>query len=164
MKIHRVMHLGMVAVPVLGCVVGSQIGAGARRAAAADPLAPPAEVVTLPPERPRLDPTQTAAVVYGRSMREQSRPESPFYVISSASSEAVIEQDRSKEPEKIAPPPQFHLTSILKGKSPFATINGRLRKVGDEVEGAWTVHQIDPEAGTVLISAPGRESVLVKLR
>lgn len=160
----RLFLLGSVALPVIGVLVASNLGAGARAAVAATPLAPPIEVPSLPAERPRLDPIQTAAAVYSRSLREQGNLETPFYVVSTASAASVIESDRPVEPVEAEPIPQFHLTSILKGKQPVATINGRLRRSGDQIGGGWSIREIDPAAGTATLTAPGRESVVVRLR
>jgi hypothetical protein len=163
MNPQRVLQLSMMVVPVLGFAVGSQVGAGARRAAAAPQAEPPADVLPLPPERPRMDPVQTEAAVYARSLRETGGTTTPFYVVASESAQAVLESDRL-EPEKVEPVPTFHLKSIMKGRDPVASINGRLRRVGDHVEGAWIVKEIDPQNGTVLLTAPGRDPVLVRLR
>ncbi len=159
----RVLQVAMLSAPILGVVVGSQIGVAARRVSAATAIPAPVEVPALPPEKPRLDTVQTASAVYAASLRQAGHVSSPFYVVSNASAQAAIESEVDKS-KKVEPPPTFHLTSILKAKEPVATINGKLRRAGERVEGPWVIQSIDPEAGTALMVAPGREPVLVRLR
>lgn len=59
------------------------------------------------------------------------------------------------------PDPAITVNSIMAGRGgAMATVNRKLRRVGDEVAPGWKVSAIDPEAGTVTIAGPeGREIV-----
>ncbi|MEC9372557.1 MAG: hypothetical protein VYC34_01885 [Planctomycetota bacterium] len=57
------------------------------------------------------------------------------------------------------PPPSFSLTSIMAGQGEsMAFVNGRARRVGDEVAPGWRLHMIDAAAGrvTLMESETGR--------
>lgn len=59
------------------------------------------------------------------------------------------------------PTPTLTVNSIMAGRGgAMATVNGKLRRVGDEVAPGWKVSAIDPVEGTVTVAhADGREVV-----
>ncbi len=60
-----------------------------------------------------------------------------------------------------APDPVIAVNSIMAGRGgAMATVNRKLRRVGDEAAPGWKVIAIDPDAGTVTVAGPeGREIV-----
>lgn len=60
---------------------------------------------------------------------------------------------------------EFRLTSIATGaRELMAVIDGRVRRVGEEVRDGWKVESIDKIAQTVTFSGPDGRSAIAKLR
>lgn len=70
------------------------------------------------------------------------------------------------EPEPVkAPPPEFTLTSVAgRGTRAFAMIDGKLRKVGDDLGEGWTVREIDTAGRTVRVAGPDEHVLVLTLR
>lgn len=60
--------------------------------------------------------------------------------------------------------PKLVLSSIMAGREPFAIIDGKLLRTGARVGDRWTVKQINPEAGSVILESLDGESQELKLR
>lgn len=150
-------------VPMFGVAAGVLLAPGPRAVvAAADAQRP--ELVAAVPGPPKLDLRQSAAVVYARALRDSAGTiESPFFTLKDASDAAVLVQTPTA-PADERPIPTFVLTSVVRGTTPMAVIDGRLRRVGDLAQDGWTVEQIDPDAGTVRLTHPSRGSINVRLR
>lgn len=61
--------------------------------------------------------------------------------------------------------PDFRLTSIATGgRDLMAVVDGRVRRVGEEVREGWKVESIDKAAQTVTFAGPDGQSSVAKLR
>jgi hypothetical protein len=70
------------------------------------------------------------------------------------------------EPEPVkTPPPEFTLTSVAgRGVRAFAMIDGKLRKVGDDLGEGWIVREIDTPGRSVRVAGPDEHVLVLTLR
>lgn len=79
----------------------------------------------------------------------------------------VIEQSTAPTPPPInrLVIPSFQLSTIVtSGRTPMAVIDGKPRKIGDEIRGGWTLLHIDGTARTVTIAHLSGREVTVGLK
>lgn len=117
---------------------------------------------------PRLTESQRAIVLYADSALEQPFGASPLHGV--AIEEPAPSQERSAPvseptPENLSPAPRFDVTSLLvSSKGALVMINGKLRRVGDEIEPQWRLERIDVEGDVVVIAGPEDRVVEVAIR
>lgn len=111
--------------------------------------APLATVRTFTPE-------ERAAAAFAASKRAEPVGEAPLVYPKAAPVEAT-----SAAAAAVDPAPAISVNSIMAGRGgAMATVNGKLRRVGDEVAPGWKIAAIDAGAGTVTVRhADGREIV-----
>lgn len=111
--------------------------------------APVATVRTFTPE-------ELAAAAFAASKRTEPVGEAPLVYPKAAPVEAA-----SAAAAPVDPGPAISVNSIMAGRGgAMATVNGKLRRVGDEVAPGWKITAIDAGAGTVtVLHADGREIV-----
>ena len=112
-------------------------------------VAPAAAVRTFTPE-------EIAARTFAESKRGQPVGEAPLVYPKPAPTEAPSVAAAAADPA-----PAISVNSIMAGRGgAIATVNGKLRRVGDEVAPGWKITAIDAGAGTVTVRhADGREIV-----
>lgn len=152
--------LGLAVLPalaVLGVRAVSPEGAPstARAAAAAGVEAAPAALPTASAEQKGLLAAQREAAA------------APFGPCPLAMPQTTALRVAAPEPpaEREEPAPEFALSGIVRGGGgAMAVINGRPRRLGDEVEKGWFVGGIDPGAGEVRLETPAGRRVTITLR
>lgn len=152
----RVAALSGLVIPV---VVLGLLRIGSRGPASATALvaAPGAEQPAA--ERVRPDPRVVSAVAYLRARAPETAVQSPFdHPAPPPAAEAPAADPAparpAGKPARRHTVPEFRVTSIMgRGESAFASINGRVCRVGAEVEG-WRVVAIDPTTRLVELEGP----------
>lgn len=153
----RLLLVGAFAAPLALALALRALGSGPGPAAAfadeelfdmPDP-APAATVRTFTPE-------ELAAAAFAESKRAEPVGEAPLVYPKAAPVEAA-----SASAAPVDPGPAISVNSIMAGRGgAMATVNGKLRRVGDEVAPGWKITAIDAGAGTVTVRhADGREIV-----
>ncbi len=113
---------------------------------------------------PKLTEAQVAVVTFARSAMQQPFGASPLH----GAAPIVETTEESTAPTNVVPvevpAPSFHVKSVLvSSKGALATVNGRLRRVGDEIEPQWTLAKIDVDAGILVISGPRDRTIEVPI-
>jgi len=149
--------LGLALLPALGVVTARWVAPGTspRSASAAQPEAsvpdlslPALAVINPDSELPK-------AIQLAGSQAPISSPLAYFNDqprIENTTPVQTVEQD-----------PTFTLTSIVKSRENMAVVNGKLRRIGDEVMPGWKALSIDPPAGVVELSR-GQRTIKLQLR
>lgn len=150
---NRIICLGAVIAPALAATAVRFVEPSPNSATAALPAIeePATPTPTLASEVP-LSPQQARAKEAGKAPVSKDLA-TPFL----AAAEPVLPgapgdsagSERAPLAERHGP---MTLTSIFSGRRTVAIINGKLRRVGDEIETGWRVSEIDAGAGTVTIS------------
>jgi len=146
---------------VIPAVVLGLLRLGSRTPAPAAALVP--EIVSDGSEMPAPappDPRIPAATKFVRTWSPATELNSPLYYptlaakseVSVVSESAPARNDQAGERKRAVP--QFRVTSIMgRGQSAIATVNGRVCRIGAEVEG-WRVAAIDPATRVVEFVGP----------
>lgn len=116
---------------------------------------------------PRLTEPQRNLVVYAQAALAQPLGTSPLHNAAAAQPESPRDEPRASPsaPAAIIPTaPDFHVKSVLvSSKGALATINGRLRRIGDEIEPQWRLRAIDVDQGVVRIEGPSERIVEIPI-
>lgn len=100
-----------------------------------------------PPAPPQLSGKQAALASALRGRASEYR--SPFVVLTSeAAREGLLQDPRGAQ---VAKRPEFSITSIVTGTQPMAVINGKARRVGDDMGDGWSLIDIDPTRRQVTV-------------
>ncbi len=121
----------------------------------ADPLDEPA--IAAPAAPVRTDRERVAAA-YAAAQRDKPVGAAPFLYPQMSRSEPIAAAPPS---QPVDPPPAVSVNTIMSGRGgAMATVNGKLRRLNDEVAPGWIIVAIDAAAGTVTVRhADGREIV-----
>jgi len=88
---------------------------------------------------------------------------SPFVVpMSEADREGLLQNPKGKAPPPKAP--EFAVTSIISGAQTFAVINGKPRRVGDELDGGWVLAEIDSAGRRATVEHPEQGRLVLKIK
>lgn len=114
---------------------------------------------------PSLTSDQEQVLVYARQALAQPFAASPMHRIDSTTPEAP-DSVVSSAPE--TPPviiPKFDVTAVvISSRQSLATINGELRRIGDEVAPGWRLATIDARQGVMLIVGDDGQRVEISIR
>jgi len=153
----RLLLVGAFAAPIALTLALRALGSGPGPATAfADEelfdMPEPAPVATIR----TFTPDELAAAAFAESKRAEPVGEAPLVYPKAAPTEAT-----SAPAAPVDPGPAISVNSIMAGRGgAMATVNGKLRRVGDEVAPGWKITAIDAGAGTVTVRhADGREIV-----
>lgn len=115
---------------------------------------------------PRLTDSQRSVAEYAQAALAQPFASSPLHGVAPAVENPAAE-DQSPGVSVVTPEqpaPAFNVKSVLvSSKGALATINGRLRRIGDEIEPQWRLSSIDVENGVVRISGPGERLIEIPI-
>lgn len=168
MKKQRLFLLAVAMAPIAAVLIARTVvpvqGPSPALAAGVPDVAP----IRIAPAATSLTPEQARLASIAAEIRAQPFGSSPFNPI--AGPTPVLEELPPSshvefEPAASAPePPRCRLTSIMAGRTPVATINGRARRVGDTIAPEWIVGSIDSVLGTVTIEHSGGHTVTLHMR
>ena len=155
----RTAGVGAAAAPVaLAMVIRALIGgAPADANAAAAALAPDTAEIPTPVH---WSADEADADAYAIASLREPFADSPMHRVPARA--APVEPAPTAPTVAPEPTPTFIVTSVLVGRrATLVTINGRLRRLGDEVEPGWRLESIDIAAGEViLIAEDGRRDTV----
>lgn len=162
---NRMIAISAFLAPAVAAIGVRFISHAPGEASAAAPGAAGAPVVAaqMTPD-PTLAPEQLKVVETAKIPVEKELP-TPFLAAVDPESRvgAVVEAATNETVDtKVARGPMV-LTSIFSGRRTVAIINGKVRRLDDEVEKGWRVSAIDADAGTVTVENGLREQVLLKI-
>lgn len=149
--------LGAAAAPVIVALVARALVGGSPADVGAAERALGEAPTRTAPALVAMTPAETAARAYARAALREPFAGSPMHRGIEAPEPSI--GPAPAEPVRAEPTaPVFTVTSVLVGRrATLVTINGRLRRLGDEVEPGWRLTEIDARAGTVtLTSEDGR--------
>ena len=105
----------------------------------------------------KITPEQTAAAEHIASLDAGAPVRNLFFYPRAGEQRIDVAPDPVANPYDVAP--TFEITSIMKTRSgPVALINGRLRRVGDEVAPGWTVQSINDLTRSVTLTGPDQRT------
>lgn len=156
----RTAGLGAAAAPVVvALVVRWSLGGAPPHAGATIALGAP--LTESSPPLPRSDAATASVETFSRAALREPFAASPMHRVQEPAQEIAAPTPSVAEPRP-EPTPVFHVTAVLVGKrATLVTINGRLRRVGDEVAPGWRLVSIDADAAELTIVAEdGRREVV----
>lgn len=106
-----------------------------------------------------LTAAQRASLAHAAEVRAAGMGRSPLYYPPARETGRGAREEERSAVELAAP--DLMVTSVVRGeRAVFAIVNGRARRVGDEVEPGWTLVEIDPQRARVTVRCEdGRELV-----
>lgn len=116
-------------------------------------LSSPLPTLTPEQERVRHYAAQALAQPFAASPMHRLAPEAPI--------------EASPEPPQVQAPakPTFDVTGVIvSSRHALATINGALRRIGDEVEPGWRLTSIDARQGVLIITGDSGERLEISIR
>lgn len=169
MKKQRLFLLAVALAPLAAALLARTVvpvqGPSPALAAGVSDVAP----IKIAPAANSLTPEQARLASIAAEMKTQPFGSSPFDPIVGPPlvlDEPAPSNSNNFEPAAAAAPepPKCRLTSIMAGRTPVATINGRARRVGELIAPEWSVGAIDALQGTVTILHSGGHTVTLHLR
>jgi len=110
---------------------------------------------------PMLTGKQPALAAALRS--REYRYESPFVVpLSEAAREGLLRDTQGKA--QAAKAPEFVVTTVVAGAQSVAIINGKVRRIGDELGDGWSVVEIDAPARRATVAHPEHGRLVLKIK
>ena len=89
--------------------------------------------------------------------------DSPFVVpLSEAAREGLLQGSKGKP--AAAKAPEFTITAIIAGAQTIAIINGKPRRAGDELDGGWSITEIDAANRQAMLSHAELGTVVLKIK
>lgn len=113
-----------------------------------------------PATAPKPTERQLAAAIFARDAAGRPVVRVPLYYPMVASvSGTVAPADGASAPERA--PPSILVNSVMQARGvSYATVNGKLRKVGDDIGDGWIIRAIDVPSRAVTLSGPGGRTLV----
>lgn len=145
------------------------VALAARWATGGAPAAVHADVAPLDaaPTPVRLSERQLRAQAFALQSLDRALGPSPLRPLGTAeaSPSHSDENDTPTPALKPAPTPKFIVSSVVLGsRQALATINGKLRRIGDEIEPGWTLEAIDKARDEIVIASDDGRRVVIPIR
>lgn len=161
----RNVGIGAMAAPLL--IVGAMVlfnSAAEPRSSAAGVQAPPDPETIIRASMGVLTEAQQAAVEFRKTIPALEESDSPFPPVENIAGDLLDILDPDAGIEQIVSAPDFNATAIMASKAGnIALINGKARRVGDELEGGWSIEKIDAKAKQVILIDADGESMTLRL-
>jgi len=162
--------LGAAAAPVMVALVVRWVAGGAPTLAGAasdDSQTVKNQLVPLP----TLSEKQRRALAFATSALDQPMALSPMRAVvmepQSTQDDQSVEGAQVQTPAlpALPPAPSFAVTAVMvSARHSLATINGKLRRIGDEIESGWRLKRINIAEGVVVIVSEDGRRVLIPIR
>ena len=158
-------RLMLLAVAVAPAAAVFLVRAVAPHAGPASAVAKGSVAERIEPVRPLTAPQLTGKQPGLAAALRSRTPEyhSPFVVPQSeADREGLLQDPKAKA--QASKMPEFTITSIVSGAQTIAFINGKGHRAGDEIDGGWTITEIDATNRQATLKHPEHGTLILKIK
>ena len=148
----------------LALALVARLGLGGPPATAGAATQSESPDIVAPASMPVLSEQQERVRLYAQAALAQPFAASPMHRMKST---APIEPSAPevRKVESVPATPHFEVTAVVvSSRQSLATINGKLRRIGDEVAPGWRLAQIDKVKGVLMITGDDGRHVEISIR